>query len=207
MSNRKARTSSSSGSFRSAGCCSGSGLLLGAITTSTRLACNSSITTRSQRPASPRLTDKPRQPTPVSVTLSLPPGSLICTRRASKSPSSRPFGASTCTPGSSVSSQALPASLRSAQPMHTAAVASSSASVATPANNQRSPCRGFLKASAGAGSGSDAASASLIRTRSRCSGGRAPCASLAHTPGRRAAARPGCASARPRRSPGPDATR
>ena len=72
-----ARTSISNGHFSSAGCRSGSLVLFGAMSTSTRPACNSSTTRRNQRPASPRVSVRPLQPTLASVTLASLPGNLI----------------------------------------------------------------------------------------------------------------------------------
>ena len=50
---------------------------------------------RSQRGEGARSIVRPVQARPVSVTVSLPPGSLTITCFALKSPSSRPLGAST----------------------------------------------------------------------------------------------------------------
>jgi len=71
---------------------------------------------------------------------SSPPGKRIVKRRASKSPSSVPFGASTSMPGSHASRRAVPLSLRSAHqapPSASAMMATRSASSAPSQRTER----------------------------------------------------------------------
>ena len=177
---RNARNSNSTGSCRSAGAAIGCGLGGGISSTSTRRACSSSIVMRNQRGAAARATLRPRQPTPCSVTLPPPPTlagrcSVICC--ASKSPSSRPFGALSSIPGSADSSQALPRSLPTAH--HTVAASAATTNTATattpmstahPRDRVRGRGTGTGTGAAmfGAGAAAGGIGGASIRTRCRC---------------------------------------
>ena len=103
----------------------------------TRSACRLAIVRRSHRPALPRLASSACQRGASRRSTPLLPGRVMSIRSAEKSPSSEPRGATTFSCGARVTTQALPAAVRSAQTSTpTATAASTTSSAAPPPSHQ-----------------------------------------------------------------------